>query len=71
VFVVKDSTNESELREYVNKKTQLLMKKIPDYYTFLKKYLSYAKQFNPILTEDARILINEYYVNLVKHLNPI
>lgn len=69
VFVVKDSTDESESREYVTKKMNLVTEKTLDYYLFLQKYIAYAKQFEPTLNEESQILIEEYYVNLVKSSN--
>jgi replicative DNA helicase Mcm len=68
-FILKDLQSEQELREYANEKTNLLVKKIPDYYPYLRKYIQYAKQLNPILIEEARLMINEYYVNLTFSLS--
>ena len=64
VFVLKDSTDEEELRAYAHKKTRLLTEKIPDYYPYLKKHIAYAKQFKPVLNDESRAAINEYYVKL-------
>jgi DNA replicative helicase MCM subunit Mcm2 (Cdc46/Mcm family) len=36
VFVLKESTDEDELRAYADKKTRLLTEKTPDYYPYLK-----------------------------------
>ena len=68
-FILKDLQSEQELREYANEKTKLLAKKIPDYYQYLRKYIQYAKQLNPVITEEARLMLNEYYVNLTFSLS--
>jgi minichromosome maintenance replisome factor len=64
MFVVKDSTDEGEVRAYADKKTKQLKEKIPEYYPYLKKHIAYAKQLKTTLNEESRALINEYYVNL-------
>jgi replicative DNA helicase Mcm len=72
-FILKDSSDEQEIRQYADEKSRLLTKKIPDYYQYLRKYIQYTKQINPILTEEARLILNEYYVNLtlsLKKSNP-
>ena len=38
----------------------------PNYYSYLKKHIAYAKQFRPELSFEAQNLIKEYYVNLGK-----
>ena len=63
-FVLRDSKDEQELRDYADAKTKLLTEKIPDYNPYLRKYIAYAKQLNPTLTEESRLLLGEYYVNL-------
>jgi replicative DNA helicase Mcm len=69
VYVIKDLKNEKEIREYANKKLEKRKNKVPDYYPYLKKHVEYAKQFNPQLTEEAGLLISEYYVKYVASSN--
>jgi replicative DNA helicase Mcm len=35
-----------------------------DYDTFLRKYLMYARTFNPIISDEAREMLNEYWINM-------
>ena len=34
---------------------------LPDYTEFLVKYIQYAKQINPILTDEAWFMLKEFY----------
>ena len=63
-FILQDSKDEQVLRDYADAKTKLLTEKIPDYCQYIKKYVAYAKQLNPVITEEPRLLLNECYVNL-------
>ncbi|MGD9532202.1 MAG: AAA family ATPase [Candidatus Nitrosocosmicus sp.] len=66
IFVIRDLKNENELRDYANRKVDKMGKKIPDYYTYLKKHILFARKINPVITDEARLLITEYFVNLMK-----
>ena len=37
-----------------------------DNFEFVRKYISYARKFNPIMTEDAKKMIIDFYVNTRK-----
>jgi len=37
---------------------------LPDYTTFLIKYIKYARQLKPELTDEARIMLQDFYVNI-------
>ncbi len=66
VFVLKTIKDKKEYREYAKIKSQQVSDPnlLPNYYPYLRKHIQYAKSFNPTLTEEARTLIEEYYVNL-------
>ena len=53
-----------ERDEFVEKLSQIEAKKeakkLPDYTQFLLKYIQYAKQINPILTDEARNMLTEF-----------
>jgi replicative DNA helicase Mcm len=68
-FILKDLESEQELQNYANEKTKQYKEKIPDYYQYLRRYIQYVKQLNPILTEEARLMLKEYYVNLTISLS--
>ena len=65
IFVFRSRENEEEINKFVDKLSEVEDKKdkgkIPDYTTFLIKYIQFSKQFNPILTEEARIMLKEFY----------
>jgi DNA replicative helicase MCM subunit Mcm2 (Cdc46/Mcm family) len=46
----------------------MLLKKqkgqLPDYTQFLVKYVEYARQLNPILSEEAIIMLEEFYIDI-------
>ena len=39
-------------------------KKIPDYSNFLRKYILYSKRRSPTLSDEAKSMLNEYWVKL-------
>lgn len=65
IFVFKKRKTRYEIDEFVDKLSEVEDKKdkgtIPNYTPFLVKYIQYAKQFNPILTYEARTMIKEFY----------
>ncbi|MGD1838590.1 MAG: AAA family ATPase [Nitrososphaeraceae archaeon] len=65
IFVFKSRKTKEEIDEFADKLSKVEDKKdkgkIPDYTIFLMKYIRYAKQFNPILKEEARIMLTEFY----------
>ena len=64
-FVFKKRKEKEEIDDFVDKLSEVEDKKdkgrIPNYTSFLIKYIQYAKQFNPILTEEARTMLKEFY----------
>lgn len=64
LFVFRTPRNTEEIRKYAYKKSELDSIKIPDYYSFLRKYILYSKRFNPILNEEAKAMLTEYWVDL-------
>jgi len=69
IFVLREPKDEDEIREYAEKKIEKLSNKIPNYYSYLKKHIAYAKQMKPELTYEAWSIIKEYYVKLAKKSN--
>ncbi len=56
----RDNFND-ELAEVEKKRER---KELPDYTEFLIKYIQFAKQFNPVLTDEAWYRLKEYYKNV-------
>jgi replicative DNA helicase Mcm len=67
LFVFRTNRNSENIRKYAYEKSELDRKRIlPDYYNFLRKYILYSKRFNPILNEEAKAMLNEYWIDLAK-----
>jgi replicative DNA helicase Mcm len=64
IFVFRKPIEESANREYAYKKSDLDDKRIPDYCPFLRKYILHAKRLNPALSEEAKTMLNEYWVKI-------
>jgi len=64
VFVFRKLKDIKDIRAYAYKKSELDNRKIPEYYNFLCRYIMYAKRFNPILSEEAKVMLNEYWIEL-------
>ena len=57
MYVIRESTDKTALREYVNQKNKSWTTKIPDYYQYLKKHIKYSKQFKSVLNDESIFLI--------------
>jgi DNA replicative helicase MCM subunit Mcm2 (Cdc46/Mcm family) len=66
MFVVKTSRDEQMIREYANAKSKYEDLPIPNYNTYLEKHLIFSKRFNPKMSSEATIMLNEYYVEIAK-----
>ena len=66
IFVLSESEDEEELREYAEQKLERLSRKVPNYNRYLKMHIALAKKIKPVLTEESSKLIIEYYINLTK-----
>ncbi len=66
VLVIRTTNSEKIHRDYADIKTNQVSDPmiIPNYLTYLKKHLQYSKKINPVLTEEAKTIIKEFYVKL-------
>jgi len=64
VLIFRDTTEEQANREFAYKKIEYDEKHIHHNYNFLEKYIEYARTINPLITEEARSILNEYWVRL-------
>ena len=64
VLVFRDTTEEQANREFAYKKIEYDERHIHHNYNFLEKYVEYAKTINPLITEEASSILNEYWVRL-------
>lgn len=65
LFVVRTSRDVDTIRKYAYVKSALEdMIAIPNYNTYLEKHLLYAKRFNPRISDDAAVMLNEYYISV-------
>jgi replicative DNA helicase Mcm len=62
IFAVKAVRDESELRKYAEQKSEMEDRVVPNYELFLRKYIAYAKTINPVISEEAKNILNEAYV---------
>jgi replicative DNA helicase Mcm len=61
ILVFKNIKSEQDIREYAYKKAEQEAKKVPDYSNYLIKHLEYARKFNPIVSDEAKSMISEFY----------
>jgi replicative DNA helicase Mcm len=65
IFIFQYKQTQKERDEFADKLSDVEAKKergeLPDHTEFLIKYIQYAKQFNPILTDEARFMLTEFY----------
>jgi MCM2/3/5 family protein/minichromosome maintenance replisome factor len=64
IFVFKKPKDENAIREYTYKKSKLEDQLTPDYYNCLRKHIMYAKRINPKMSDEAKIMLNEYYIKI-------
>lgn len=66
IFVFRDSRDKKALEEYADKKADMEDRSTPDYTEYIARHIMYAKQRcpKPRFSEEARYLLNEYYVNI-------
>jgi replicative DNA helicase Mcm len=67
-FAFKEKKDPKEIRAFGKKYSNILAKKakgqLPDYTPFLVKFIEYARQLKPILSEEATIMLEEFYINV-------
>jgi replicative DNA helicase Mcm len=68
IFIIRsDRENEEANLRYAYKKMELLENdRIPDYYRLLKRYILYAKRFNPRISQEAKIMFSNFYKSMVR-----
>jgi hypothetical protein len=68
IFIFKDDRSEKGLTEYAIKKSEMEIRPRPEYTPYIQKHILYAKQRypKPMLSEEARALLNQYYVGVRK-----
>jgi replicative DNA helicase Mcm len=66
VLVFRDITDEHAARDFANSKTGYDGKHIQHNYNFLEKFIEYARTIDPSITEEAKSMLNEYWIGLKK-----
>jgi MCM AAA-lid domain len=66
IYPFRNTRDEEVIREYADKRFDLDDKLIPDYTAYLQKHIEYSKRFNPRLSEEAKIMLKEYYISIAK-----
>ena len=59
---------EIAIREYAYQKSDLIdgTRRTPDYYRYLTRHIMYSKEFDPYLSNEAKIMLSEYHVRIAK-----
>lgn len=65
-YYLKAKTEENEIRELAYGMAEQQDKVVPDYSKFLRKYLTYSKQFNPIISDRAKSILTESFIAMQK-----
>jgi replicative DNA helicase Mcm len=68
MFAFRTSRDESVIREYAYAKSSLEDRLMPNYNSYLIKHLMYARELNRKVSDDARIMLNEYYIEAAKRI---
>ncbi len=63
IVFVDMGTNENQIRDYAEFKTEQEKKK-PHNYNYLRKYLKYASSISPVFSLEASELLNEFWIGL-------
>jgi DNA replicative helicase MCM subunit Mcm2 (Cdc46/Mcm family) len=70
IFIFREVTDPDTLRKYAKERDVIAKNFETGVYgkdeEFLRKYMMYARTFNPILTEDAKIMLCEYWIGMAK-----
>jgi DNA replicative helicase MCM subunit Mcm2 (Cdc46/Mcm family) len=68
IFIFIDDRSEKGLTEYALKKSEMEIRPRPDYTAYIQKHILYSKQRypKPKLSEEARSILNQYYVGVRK-----
>ena len=68
IFIFIENTEPEHLREYTRQREEIAKKSaqgvFDDYDNFLRKYLMYARTFNPTISDEAREMLDEYWINM-------
>ena len=64
VFIFRSLKDEDAIRNYAYKMAELESIKIPDYSNYLVKHLEYAKKFNPIINDEAKNMLTEFFTKI-------
>ena len=64
IFVFRRSRDPKIISEYAIRKSEIEGKILPEYSPFLIKYTQYVKRLNPIINDEAKIMLTEFFVEL-------
>lgn len=64
VFVVRGLDDENNIREFINSKSQQEDSLVADYSNYLKKHIAYARRLNPVFSEEAKSILNEFAIKV-------
>jgi replicative DNA helicase Mcm len=66
IFPIKPIRDEQEIREYAHKKSQMEDRAVANYDIYLRKHIQYSKSIKPVISEEAKSILNEAYIKLAQ-----
>ena len=66
MFIFRTPRDVDAIRKYTYTKSVYEDAPIPDYNPYIEKHLLYAKQFNPRISDDAKMMLSEYYIGIAR-----
>jgi MoxR-like ATPase len=66
VLIFRDITDEHASRDFANSKTSYDERHIQHNYNFLEKFIEYVRTIDPGITEEAKSMLNEFWIRLKK-----
>lgn len=67
LFIFKTPRDVQAIKTYTETKTEYEDRVVPNYNEYIIKHILYSKRFNPILSDDAKVILNDYYTNVAKN----
>jgi replicative DNA helicase Mcm len=68
IFIFTENTDPVYLREYTTRRDEIAKQSaqgvFDEYANFLRKYLMYARTFEPIISDESRTMLNDYWINM-------
>jgi DNA replicative helicase MCM subunit Mcm2 (Cdc46/Mcm family) len=64
LFFMRTTRDIDAIKRYTYAKSDMEDRAIPNYNAYLEKHLLYAQRFNPRISEDVKMILNQYYIGI-------